>query len=141
MAEKLVVLVGLSVLGLSACQGDQASAPNAPRSSDPGPSAAPAPPASSAATPASGPSAGPEAPKGEARVFGFDADKPGEAPAGFSFGKTGSGKPGTWVVKAEPGAPSGANVLAQVDADGTDHRFPVAVANEPSLRDVRLSVR
>jgi hypothetical protein len=32
-------------------------------------------------------------------------------------------------------------VLAQLDADDTDNRFPVAVANEPSLRDVRVSVR
>ncbi len=32
-------------------------------------------------------------------------------------------------------------MLAQVDADTTDYRFPVAVANEPSLRDVKLSVR
>jgi len=32
-------------------------------------------------------------------------------------------------------------VLAQVDADATDYRFPVAVASEPELRDVRLSVK
>jgi hypothetical protein len=31
--------------------------------------------------------------------------------------------------------------LAQTDADSTDYRFPVAVANEPLLRDLHLSVR
>jgi len=32
-------------------------------------------------------------------------------------------------------------VLAQTDADTTDYRFPVAVADEPQLRDMRLSTR
>jgi hypothetical protein len=31
--------------------------------------------------------------------------------------------------------------LAQADADTTDYRFPIAIADEPVLRDVRLSVR
>jgi hypothetical protein len=140
MAEKSIVLIGLSALWLGACHGDQASAPNAPRSSDLSPSAAPA---ATAAGSVAAPSGSPAAPaeKGAPRVWTFDSGKAGEPPAGFSFGRTGGGKPGSWLVKAEPGAPSGANVLAQLDADGTDHRFPVAVANEPPLRDVRLSVR
>jgi len=71
----------------------------------------------------------------------FDDDRVGAAPAGFSFGKTGGGRAGRWVVEAHPDAPSGPNVLAQVDRDNTDDRFPVAVANEPLLRDVRLSVK
>jgi hypothetical protein len=81
------------------------------------------------------------APPGAPRVWGFDADEVDAPPAGFSFGRTGGGRPGRWVVTADPDAPSKPNVLAQVDADGTDHRFPVAVADEPSLRDVRLSVK
>ncbi|HEX6277196.1 MAG TPA: hypothetical protein VFZ53_29345 [Polyangiaceae bacterium] len=32
-------------------------------------------------------------------------------------------------------------MLAQLDADDTDFRFPVAVASDPSVRDVRVSVR
>src|SRR6185503_12479280 len=32
-------------------------------------------------------------------------------------------------------------VLAQLDADPTDERYPIAVADAPSLRDLRLSVR
>ena len=75
------------------------------------------------------------------KLWTFDTDPVGEAPRGFVFGRTGSGHPGTWIVQAEPDAPSEANVLAQVDADTTDYRFPVAVASEPELRDVRLSVQ
>ncbi len=71
----------------------------------------------------------------------FEGDRVGAGPTGFSFGRTGSGRVGRWVVLADNGAPSGANVLAQVDTDEIDHRFPIAIANEPSLRDLRLSVR
>jgi hypothetical protein len=73
--------------------------------------------------------------------WSFDADRSGEPPSGFSFGRTGSGRVGRWVVRAEKDAPSGTNVLAQVDEDNTSYRFPIAVANEPSLQNLRLSVR
>jgi hypothetical protein len=76
-----------------------------------------------------------------ARSWSFDSDKAGAAPAGFVFDKSTAGKPGRWVVKQEPGAPSGTQVLAQNDADDTDDRFLMAVAQEPSLRDIALSVR
>ena len=79
--------------------------------------------------------------KTDATTWNFDQDRAGEAPREFSFGRTGQGRPGRWVVQAEHDAPSGPNVLAQVDADATDYRFPVAVANEPILRDMRLSVK
>lgn len=75
------------------------------------------------------------------KTWNFDGDKDGAPPAGFRFGRTGAGAQGRWVVKAEPGAPSGANVLAQVDQDGTDYRFPVAVVEGLELKDVRVSVR
>ena len=79
--------------------------------------------------------------KTDATTWSFDQDHASEAPKGFSFGRTGQGRPGRWVVQAEQDAPSGPNVLAQVDTDATDSRFPVAVVNEPILRDVRLSVK
>lgn len=71
----------------------------------------------------------------------FDEDAAGAAPPGFLFARTGVGAPGQWVVRAESGAPSGANVLAQLDADRTDERFPLAVLETPSVRDVRVSVQ
>ncbi len=75
------------------------------------------------------------------QTWTFDADPVETEPAGFSFGRTGRGAPGRWLVRAAKDAPTGPNVLAQVDADKTDYRFPVAVANEPKLRDLRLAVK
>jgi hypothetical protein len=62
-------------------------------------------------------------------------------PAGFSFGRTGHGREGKWLVVQDPTAPSGDHVLGQLDPDDTDYRFPIAVADAPSLKDLRLEVR
>jgi hypothetical protein len=94
---------------------------------------APVPGASAADPPPRSPEAG--------RSFSFDDNQDGSAPPGFSFARTGSGPLGRWVVRAVDDAPSRPNVLAQLDADDTDDRFPIAVANAPPLRDLRLSVR
>jgi len=77
----------------------------------------------------------------EMRTWDFKKDQVGEPPAGFSFGKTGQGRPGKWVVADDPSASPGGRVLAQVDADGTDYRFPIAVADSPVLKDLHLEVR
>jgi hypothetical protein len=66
---------------------------------------------------------------------------PGGPPAGFSFGRTGQGRQGHWVVRTETDAPSVPNVLIQMEADPTDYRFPVAVVDSPTPRDLELSVR
>jgi hypothetical protein len=71
----------------------------------------------------------------------FDTDKASAKPTGFSFGRTGSGKAGKWIVKSVADAPSGKQVLAQTDADKTNFRFPIAVADAPSLVDVAASVK
>jgi hypothetical protein len=73
--------------------------------------------------------------------WAFDDGAVDTAPQSFSFARTGSGRQGRWVVRAEPSAPSPPNVLAQLDDDKTNFRFPLAVANEPRLVDVRVSVR
>ena len=75
------------------------------------------------------------------RVIDFESDRVGQPPASFSFALTGSGKPGVWIVKKDEGAPERGNVLAQTDPDGTSYRFPVAVFNEVTAKDVDLSVR
>ena len=77
---------------------------------------------------------------GDAKKFDFDSDKAGEPPQGFSFGRTGKGPPGKWIVQAAADAPSAKNVLVQMDADRTDYRFPIAYTG-PDLRDLRLSVK
>jgi hypothetical protein len=74
-------------------------------------------------------------------TWDFGAEAPGAAPNGFSFGRTGQGREGRWVVVADPTSPAGGRALAQLDDDATDYRFPVAVAEAPVLRDLRLEVR
>jgi hypothetical protein len=75
------------------------------------------------------------------RTWDFQGDLANGPPAGFSFGRTGKGRPGKWVVLVDATAPAGDHVLAQVDADDTDYRFPVAVADAPVLGDPRAEVR
>jgi len=80
-------------------------------------------------------------PKPTRMTWSFDAEKAEATPASFAFGRTGEGAAGKWVVKAVKDAPSGGNVLAQVDADRTDNRFPVAIVDKPVLADLALSVK
>jgi hypothetical protein len=74
-------------------------------------------------------------------VWRFDGDADGASPAGFSFGRTGKGAAGHWVVQRVDKAPSGGYVLVQDDADKTAERFPVAVADDTTLADVALKVK
>ncbi len=71
----------------------------------------------------------------------FEGDPANQVPSGFSFSRTGSGSIGKWAVTVQKDAPSGANVLSQLDADPTSYRFPIAISDRPLLRDFRLSVR
>lgn len=75
---------------------------------------------------------------GASRKIDFSDDAVGQPPKGFEFGYTAkAGAPGKWIVEAE-----GANkYLAQVDADNTRARFPVAVVSDISAADLDLSVR
>ena len=70
----------------------------------------------------------------------FESDAVGAPPAGFEFGRTGRGAEGKWVVRVEKGADKN-HVLVQESADRTDYRFPVAVLQDGSYKDVVLSVR
>jgi hypothetical protein len=87
------------------------------------------------------PAAAPASDSPGERKWSFDDEAAGGPPPGFSFGRTGSGRPGRWIVQADSTSPSGKTVLAQLDTDETDYRFPIAVANEPLLRDGSVSVR
>ena len=75
------------------------------------------------------------------RVIDFESDRIGQAPAMFSFDLTGSGRTGVWVVQNDEGAAERGHVLAQTDADRTGYRFPVAVLNDVTTKDVDISVR
>ena len=69
----------------------------------------------------------------------FEQDEIGKSPKGFSFALTGQGKPGVWIVRKDDQAHG--NVLAQTDADKTDYRFPVAVYDSLTAKDVDVSVQ
>ncbi len=63
----------------------------------------------------------------------FDDMPAGKPPAGFTFGRTGQGAPGAWVVRE--------GALAQTSTDNTDYRFPVALYEGGAWKDLALSVR
>jgi hypothetical protein len=72
------------------------------------------------------------------RKVDFEADVVGQPPKGFAFGHTAKeGAPGRWLVQQDPGG----RYLAQLDADRTRTRFPVAVLSDVSATDVDVSVR
>lgn len=117
---------------------------SAPRSNATGPANPPKPTPQSATTepqpdPAEPPAraAAVEAPQQAVALRTFEPDSVDAPPPGFSFGRTGEGRPGRWVAHID----GDARVLAQLDDDATDDRFPVAVLDEPILRDVIVHAR
>jgi Domain of Unknown Function (DUF1080) len=75
------------------------------------------------------------------RAFSFESDVAGGPPKGFTAARTGAGRSGTWVVVQDAGDGRPNRVLAQTDADPTNARFPVLVADEIETRDADISVR
>ncbi len=71
----------------------------------------------------------------------FERFPPGLPPEGFLFRRTGKGGPARWTVREADRAPSPTHVLAQVDADRAEPRFPLALFDNFSVRDVRVSTR
>src|SRR5215207_7198794 len=75
---------------------------------------------------------------GQTRKIDFERETVNRPPSGFSFGHTRKiGAPGKWVVREQQGG----RFLSQLDPDRTSARFPVAVLNDATLKDVDLSVR
>jgi hypothetical protein len=70
----------------------------------------------------------------------LSAMKPGAPPDDFMFERTGQGAPGQWIVVSEPSAAHGIAV-AQVSQDRTDYRFPLAIYQPVSARNVDVVVR
>src|SRR5882672_10419424 len=109
--------VSLAVcLVLGGCPSTQSTAPPPvastadPKQEPPVPAVPAAPEARPSPAPAA--SAKVSRPSDGAGKWTFDAERADGSPSGFSFGKTGSGKPGRWVVHSAADAPSAPNVLA-----------------------------
>jgi Domain of Unknown Function (DUF1080) len=77
----------------------------------------------------------------ETKTWIFDKDTVQSLPQGWLSVLTGQGTKGTWVVLADPTAPSQPNVLAQTSKDITDYRFPVAIVQNANYQDPSLSVQ
>ncbi len=80
-------------------------------------------------------------PAGKTFTYNFDADTVGQLPATFHAALTGQGAKPEWAVKTDATAPSQPNVLAQLSKDKTDYRFPLAILDEGSFKDLELSVK
>lgn len=63
-----------------------------------------------------------------------------QAPAGFDTAKTGGGQLARWVVIADSSA-AGGKAIAQTDKDRTGSRFPLAIYQPLSAKNVEVSVR
>jgi hypothetical protein len=64
----------------------------------------------------------------------------GALPEGFRVARTGKGAPAAWSVIDDPSV-AGGHVLAQTSVDQTDYRFPLAIYDGASAKDVDVSVR
>ena len=83
----------------------------------------------------------PVQPAGKEFLYNFDSDAAGKLPAKFHEALTGQGAKAQWVVKSDPTAPSQPNALAQISADKTDYRFPLAIADDGSFQNLEMSVK
>ena len=70
----------------------------------------------------------------------LSAMKPGLIPDDFAVSRTGGGAVGEWRVVDDPTA-SNRRVIAQTNADPTDYRFPLAVYQRVSAKNVDVKVR
>lgn len=77
----------------------------------------------------------------QTKIVDFNKDKVGQPPSGFSFGLTGKGKPGVWVIKKDEASPEHKNVLAQTDADPTGYRFPLCIYDGLAAKDADITVK
>jgi hypothetical protein len=65
--------------------------------------------------------------------------QPGTAPPGFEFTLTGGGPISAWKVVADPTA-AAQKAIAQISQDRTDYRFPLAVYQPITAKDVDVTV-
>jgi hypothetical protein len=72
-------------------------------------------------------------------MIALDKMTVGAAPADFEFARTGQGGPAQWKVAADTTA-SGGRAIEQTSTDTTDYRFPLAIYQKTSARNVDATV-
>ena len=75
------------------------------------------------------------------RVVNFDTFPLGKTPPGWTVAMTNRGVAPQWEVRRDESAATQPYVLAQVSADPTGDRFPLAILDKMSFRDGDVSVR
>jgi hypothetical protein len=73
-------------------------------------------------------------------MIAIDRMTVGSPPEGFTFARTGQGGPAQWIVTADASASAG-SVIEQVSTDRTDFRFPLAIHDATSSRNLDVVVR
>jgi hypothetical protein len=76
----------------------------------------------------------------EAKVIAVETMQVGSAPADFEFARTGQGGPGQWVVVDDPTA-TGKRAIEQSSTERTDYRFPLAVYQPITAKNVEVTIR
>jgi len=71
--------------------------------------------------------------------IGIGAMPVGAAPLQFEFGRTGSGAPAEWQVVVDPTAIR-QKAIAQISQDKTDYRFPLAIYQPLTARNVEVTL-
>jgi hypothetical protein len=64
----------------------------------------------------------------------------GGLPSDFATGRTGQGAPAQWSVVLDASA-NGGHAIAQTSQDQTDHRFPLAIYQPVSAKNVEVTMR
>lgn len=75
-----------------------------------------------------------------AETVTFEGAQVGSLPPAFQPGLTGKGQTGVWAV-VEDATAKGGRALEQRTPDETDYRFPIAIHDPVSARDVEVTVR
>ena len=73
-------------------------------------------------------------------MIAIDRMTPGSPPAGFSFARTGQGRPGEWIVTSDTTSSTG-KAIEQTSTDRTDYRFPLAIQESLSATNIDVEVR
>src|SRR5437879_3472018 len=76
-----------------------------------------------------------------AETLNFDQARIGSVPPGWTIAMTHEGGAPKWEVISDDTAPSRPKVLAQVSTDRTAGRFPLAIWDQASLKDGRVTVK
>jgi len=75
-----------------------------------------------------------------AKMIAMETMKVGSAPADFEFARTGQGGPSRWVVIDDATAAS-QRAIEQSSADRTDNRFPLAIYQPVTAKNVEVTIR